>query len=169
MTPQDESYRNHTELLRLPMDEVRALYDSGLSLSAVGKRFSVSATAISKHMRLHGMPLRRPGAIGHRWGKDHPMWKGDNAHYTSLHERLTNRFGKPQKCEECGTTDPARTYEWANLTGNYRDMNDYKRMCRSCHKQFDWKRKVNGDKLHGGATKPLPPYPANAGVSGRER
>lgn len=44
------------------------------------------------------------------------------------------------KCEKCGTNEPNKTYDWANLTGNYDDVNDYKMMCRSCHFKMDGHR-----------------------------
>jgi len=43
------------------------------------------------------------------------------------------------KCEECGTADPRRSYDWANLTGNFADVMDYRRLCRSCHWKLDGK------------------------------
>lgn len=46
-------------------------------------------------------------------------------------------MGRPKRCEECGTTDSLKTYDWANLNGKYEDLNDYKRMCRSCHWKYD--------------------------------
>ena len=45
--------------------------------------------------------------------------------------------GKPKKCEVCGTTDKKKNYDWANLTGKFNDPEDYKRMCRSCHRKYD--------------------------------
>ena len=156
MTAHDTYYRSHNELLDLPMDEIQKLYESGLSMRRIAQRFSVHTMTIHKHMRLHGIKSRKKGTSGHLWGKHHQNWKGDDAGYGSLHERLNNRFGTPKKCEQCGTTDSKKTYEWANLTGNYRDIADYKRMCRSCHKKFDHQRRKHGDNRHGGATKPLP-------------
>lgn len=86
------------------------------------------------------------GEIKKKFGKDNPMWKGDNVGYASLHLRVEKIRGKPQKCEFCGTTDPNKTYEWASMTKNYLDINDYKRLCKSCHNKFDgignWNKKV---------------------------
>jgi hypothetical protein len=31
--------------------------------------------------------------------------------------------------------------EWANLTGNYADIDDYERMCVLCHRNFDAARR----------------------------
>jgi len=77
------------------------------------------------------------------FGEKHPMWKGNNAKYSAFHMRLKERFGYPKECKVCGTTDKKKRYEWANLTGKLCDINDYKRMCHSCHKKYDWAIKLN--------------------------
>ena len=46
--------------------------------------------------------------------------------------------------ERCGTTDPALTYDWANLTGDYPNPDGYERMCRSCHRRYDNARRTQG-------------------------
>lgn len=55
----------------------------------------------------------------------------------AIQHRVSNKRGTPRKCEECGTTDKNRRYQWANMTGKYSDIYDYKRMCQSCHSKFD--------------------------------
>lgn len=41
-------------------------------------------------------------------------------------------------CEVCGTVDPSKRYEWANVTGDYADVeHGYRRMCCRCHRKFD--------------------------------
>lgn len=78
----------------------------------------------------------RVAAKRNQRGESNSSWKGSKACYTAFHARVIAFKGQPQCCEECGTTDPSKSYDWANLTGNYADVNDYKRLCRSCH----WKR-----------------------------
>lgn len=56
--------------------------------------------------------------------------------YGSLHYKIRKLKGTPSLCEVCGTTE-AKKFEWANLTGNYEDINDYQRMCSSCHAIYD--------------------------------
>lgn len=68
-------------------------------------------------------------------------WKGDDAGYSAFHRRLDAKFGRIKKCDVCGTNDETRWYDWANLTGDYKNINDYKRMCRQCHRQYDESRK----------------------------
>jgi len=81
----------------------------------------------------------------YRSGSDHPNWKGDRAGYAALHSRVRKLRGGPRKCEVCGTTNPAKRYEWANLTGNYADPQDYARMCVFHHRMFDRTRRRIAD------------------------
>jgi hypothetical protein len=66
-------------------------------------------------------------------------WKGDEASYAAIHLWASNHFGKPQKCEHCGTTEK-RMYHWANISGTYRrERTDWLRLCVPCHKNHDIK------------------------------
>lgn len=46
---------------------------------------------------------------------------------------------EPKRCDVCSTEEANKHYDWANLTGKYHDVTDYKRMCRSCHWKYDGK------------------------------
>ena len=70
------------------------------------------------------------------------MWAGDRAGYQALHLRVEVARGKPSGCQRCGCEEPSARYEWANLTGNYTDINDYERMCVPCHRSFDARRRA---------------------------
>ncbi len=72
-----------------------------------------------------------------QFGSNNDSWKGNKASYKAFHYRLRALKGRPQKCEECGSTETTKTYDWANMTGRYDDPKDYKRMCRSCHWKYD--------------------------------
>lgn len=66
-------------------------------------------------------------------------WKGDKVGYHGLHIWVAKHLGKPNKCEDCGTTK-AKRFEWANISKNYRrDLTDWKRLCTKCHVKFDRK------------------------------
>lgn len=57
--------------------------------------------------------------------------------YESAHVWIKRKLGKPNDCENCGTKT-AKTYDWANISGDYkRDISDWKRLCRSCHIYWD--------------------------------
>jgi len=72
-----------------------------------------------------------------------PNWKGDFVGRDALHDWVIKHKGKPRKCEDCKTTK-AKFFDWANISGLYkRDLNDWKRLCRNCHVQFDKKERVS--------------------------
>ena len=67
----------------------------------------------------------------------HGMWKGDKVKYRALHQWVERWKGKSNVCEVCGTIT-AKKYDWANINHTYkRILEDYIRMCRSCHKKYD--------------------------------
>lgn len=71
------------------------------------------------------------------FGKDNPSWKGDKAGYKALHLRVRTKRGIPKKCSQCRSSDRRKRYEWANLSGNYKDVKDYSEMCVQCHRKYD--------------------------------
>lgn len=76
--------------------------------------------------------------IGKNVGINNHNWKGDKIGYFGIHTWLNRRFGRPKKCENCGTTDLNKRYHWANISGEYkRDISHFKRMCFHCHNKFD--------------------------------
>jgi hypothetical protein len=64
-------------------------------------------------------------------------WKGDDAGYRAFHYRVETRRGKPKFCEVC-KTNRKKVYHWCNMTGDYANEMDYKRMCVSCHSEYDY-------------------------------
>lgn len=54
-----------------------------------------------------------------RTGERSPKWKGDDVGYFGVHDWMTANYGQPKHCEDCGTTDSRRRYEWANISGEY--------------------------------------------------
>lgn len=67
-----------------------------------------------------------------------PRWRGDEVGYFGVHDWLTKHFGQPVGCDDCGTDDPAKRYEWANISGEYRrDRSDFRRLCKKCHNDLD--------------------------------
>lgn len=75
---------------------------------------------------------------GPRRGDNCSWWKGDAVSYKGAHQRVSRARGKPSLCEACGTTN-AKRFDWANVNGKYADIDDYVRLCRSCHASFDGK------------------------------
>lgn len=145
-----QSQRDHLSKVRtihIPVVEIKTLYGQGWSMKRIGEKFGVNADTIMRRMRENGIASRKAGEPGHHWNDSHHNWKADKAGYAAVHTRLNRRFGKPKHCEVCGTTEPNQIYDWANQTGRYDDINDYKRMCRSCHAKYDAsRRKKTNDK-----------------------
>ena len=75
-------------------------------------------------------------------GEDNPNWKGDKVGYIGLHTWVKNQLGKPNVCTHCHSTIKKR-YEWANKSGKYeRNIDDWLRLCTSCHRKYDYERRI---------------------------
>lgn len=116
--------------------DIERMYRSGLTQREIADASGVSQMTVWRHMKRYGIKARPAKARDQR-GDKNSQWKGPDASLRSLHSRVERQRGKPQKCEECGTTDPLLTYDWANMTGQYDVIDDYKRLCRSCHRKND--------------------------------
>ena len=124
---------------RIDPKKAARLYLSGLTQREVADALGASVTAIGLLMKRHSISVR-PNyrqLMKVRKGPANPGWKGEAVTYRSAHARVERERGKPQHCKDCGTTDPAKDYEWANLSGKYHDPRDYVRLCRSCHRRRD--------------------------------
>lgn len=70
---------------------------------------------------------------------------------TALHDWVKKRLGFPMKCSKCSfETHNRNRINWANKSGEYkRDLNDWIRLCRKCHHEYDdisrklWKTRKN--------------------------
>src|SRR3990167_554672 len=68
----------------------------------------------------------------------HHGWKSEHAGKGAKHAFVARHKGKPNKCEHCGSASKKRIYDWANVDHKYsRNLNDYIRLCRSCHRKYD--------------------------------
>ncbi len=68
-------------------------------------------------------------------------WKGNKVGYQALHVWVRKTLGEPRVCGVC-STQTAKKYEWANISREYlRKVDDWQRMCTSCHHKFDESRK----------------------------
>jgi len=112
-------------------EKLRELYTNGATQLECTQALGVSRKVIEN-------ALKRLGIASHRavkrdqWGPKNVGWKGKEAGIGNKHRRLYR---------VCGSTDPERAYDWANLTGDYDNPTDFKRMCRSCHWKYDQKGK----------------------------
>jgi hypothetical protein len=141
------------------VDQVCELYQAGHGMQEAAQLTGVrSPSTVQGMLHRRGVEIRPPGVYspitqarfpqgtqlnrGGMPGAEHPAWKGDQIGYSAAHDRVRKARGRPQKCSRCETTNPALKYEWANLTGNYIDVNDYERMCTACHAKFDSARRT---------------------------
>jgi hypothetical protein len=72
-------------------------------------------------------------------GANNSMVTGKPNEYLGLHLRLNAERGKADHC--VWGCESAR-YEWANLTDDYEDFDDYAQMCKECHQRYDFARKI---------------------------
>lgn len=122
--------------------ELARLYESGMQQWEIAPIFGVTQATISRWLKKAGVPIRPPSKRPIKRGPEHGAWKGSDAAYSTLHRRVIDLRGQPAKCDQCGRTGGKATgrgtdYHWANLTGNYADPYDYRRLCRSCHMRHD--------------------------------
>jgi len=114
---------------------VTDLYAGGMTQTEVAAAVGLTQKVVWKLMLRHGIKARVAAKRDQR-GPKNSTWKGGQARYAALHLRVATVRGKPKRCGDCGTTK-AKRYEWANLTGRYDDVNDYRRLCVSCHHKMD--------------------------------
>lgn len=77
-------------------------------------------------------------------GEKNPQWKGDRVGYSGLHRWVIRTLGQPDTCEMCERSGlTGQQINWANKTGKYlRDVDDWLRLCASCHRQYDYDNNV---------------------------
>jgi len=131
---------------KVDFSTAKILYESGLTQAEVGLRCNTTQRVIHNLFRRNKYISRIP--VNSLRGADTSSWKGDEAGYSSLHERVDNQRGKPKECSVCGEVGKDKRYEWANLTGNYTDVMDYQRMCKLCHSNYDKNRPNSRGKYY---------------------
>lgn len=142
---------------RVTAEELGRMYQT-MTQDEIGAAFGVHQATVGKAIKRFNIQRKTPG---HRntSGISNPCWKGTRAGYHAFHKRVQAIRGRPSLCEQCGKSDPSMAYQWANLTGRYHDIEDYKRMCVSCHRKYDQRRK-NPGVFFDGKTQPLSAWEA---------
>jgi len=135
-TPEWCKAKSEQYATKLSLAKVKMLYESGLTQTEIGMQLGVSQKVVWAFMKRNGIKAR-VAAKRNQLGENNSSWKGTRAGYEACHIRVKMARGHPSMCEECGTTDPGKQYDWANQTGNYHDIDDYRRLCRSCHWKLD--------------------------------
>lgn len=145
--------KNQSEMKRTKIndDELVRIYKSGMTQIECAHVLGVTRKVICNAMKRLGIKSRI-AAKRDQMGSKNSGWKGKDASLGCKHRRIYRAFGQPSKCAVCGTSDASKTYDWANLTGDYDDPSDFKRMCRSCHWKYD-KKHLNFKGAKGGKGK----------------
>jgi hypothetical protein len=102
----------------------RIAWNKGTKLDEAGrKKLSVAHIGISQNA-----------------GERNHFWKGEKAGYMALHDWIRSKYGTPLKCSKCGKEGGStKGYHWANKYHKYsRSIEDYMRLCASCHIQYDY-------------------------------
>ena len=74
-------------------------------------------------------------------GKNYPNYK-EKVGYVALHYRIRNILGIAFKCENKQCNGKSKTYQWANISGEYKySLDDWMQLCRSCHAKYDRSKK----------------------------
>ena len=120
---------------KVDVDKAIELYESGMTQGEVAKKLGTTQKVIWRRFRNIGYQCR-VAKKKNQEGSNNDNWKGSKVQYAGAHRRVEAQRGKPRECSVCNTKT-AKRYEWANLTGKYEDVNDYKRMCKSCHAKHD--------------------------------
>ncbi len=105
------------------VDRVRELYESGLTMAETAAAAGTTVKVLQRLMPRHGIARRR-AVPRNQSGEKNAMWKGNDAGYQALHLRVANARGKPSACEWCGAEGAGHHFEWANLTGDYTDIDE---------------------------------------------
>lgn len=135
----------YTKTLSPPKENLEKLYfGKYMTQFEIGRIYNVSQRVVFRWFRDNNIKSRKAFKRYQR-GPMNDSWKGHNVTYEAFHKRVISLYGQPQECSICGITDKSKSYDWANLTGKYHDISDYKRMCRSCHRKYDKKRREVAD------------------------
>ena len=121
------------------VEQVRTLYESGLTMREVADVIGTSVKVLQVLMPRYGI-ARRPATKRDQSGAANHAWRGAAAGYKALHLRVATVRGKPSRCAACERTDDEYKYEWASLTKDYANVYDYVRLCVPCHRRFDGRR-----------------------------
>lgn len=149
-TPEWRKKSSELHSMKIDEEKLKELYESGMTQEEIATAMGITRKVVFNHMKKNGIKARK-AAKRNQFEDINHMWKGANASYKAFHARLKKRMGRAADygCSVCGTKDKTIRYEWANMTGNYTDMNDYKPMCVTCHRRYDKKRR---DENNGAKT-----------------
>lgn len=85
---------------------------------------------------------KQKNGVSKKWlkkckGPGSVLYKEKDITYSGAHQRVSRYRKKRGVCEECGCNGVDIIYDWANISGKYWDVDDYRELCRSCHIKQD--------------------------------
>jgi|SRR6185312_3960695 len=72
------------------------------------------------------------------------IYRTSKPSYGTLHWRVVQLYGKAKQCTNYMCAGQCRTFDWANVSGEYLNTEDFIELCRTCHIAFD---KAKGSKF----------------------
>jgi hypothetical protein len=91
-----------------------------------------------KRWQRYGDPLHVPVQPRPPRGEAHPRWKGWNdLSYGGQHDRVERERGFASRCSIFQCSTGSTHYEWANISGQYKDVGDFIEMCKIHHAAHD--------------------------------
>lgn len=124
-----------SQIVKIDFEKAKELYESGMTIIEVADKLNTTKKILYNHFKRNNYRCR-PAIKRNQFRENNSSWKGDDVTYSAFHCRVKAVYGKPLKCEVCGTEDKNKTYDWA-CVGDYKSIKDYRRMCRSCHWKHD--------------------------------
>ena len=120
--------------LRERKSRIESMYNSFMTQEEIGKELGVHQRTIFYFMKKNGIKAR-VAAKRDQIGNKNQYWKGDKISYKGAHQRVRRDRGNPKKCIKCNTIDGK--IEWASISKQHCDPNDYQAMCVPCHRKHD--------------------------------
>jgi len=91
-----------------------------------------------------------------RLGEKHPLWKGNDAGYVTVHSWNNRKYPKSGVCSHCGEKETK--HHWALIKGksHSRNISNYTELCVKCHVKYDttrdrvkeWKNNLSKTPTH---------------------
>lgn len=108
-----------------------------LSMKKIASKLGTYPDVIHAAIHDYGITPKPTARPGQGAGASGSNWRGKNVTYKGAHIRVNKQRGSPKKCEMCGTSRSGIRYQWASLSKEYHDPNDYIRLCTQCHRDVD--------------------------------
>lgn len=147
------SDRRHNKLQQIELSkaitevDLRNLYEKNkMSQFEIGQFYGVSQQTVANYLRKFNIKIRGKSSRN-QFGPNSRMWKKTPS-YRTLHKRVEYHRGKPKFCESCKTNDPTKIYQWANISGHYLAVDDFRRLCLDCHNKETKRDRDSRGRFH---------------------